>query len=161
MKYQKLLFLFFISSNLGFKNPEFLRKLNQEGDTEKFPEEINTSEAIPNIPNHKPDSIIPESTEPEITSSNNGTDSDTTIQNNGTETDIAIPSVISTQTYPTNIEKSILVLIGVGNYIIPPVHTPGRKIAFVVYYKVIIGTYILLISMTVIVKVTYYYRILI
>ena len=144
MKYENLLFLIFISFSFGFKNQEFFRKLNEVDDTEKLSEESDTSEPTPNVPSHQPDTAIPES--------NNGT--------NGTETDNPIPSVISAQTYPSNVGKSLLVLVGIGNYVIPPVRTPGRKVGFVVYYKMIIGTYILPIRMTVVVKITYYSRLL-
>ena len=158
MKYQNLLFLMFISFSFGFKNQEFFRKLNEAPDTEKFPEESDTSEPNPNVPAQQPDttestsnvpSDQPDSTTPE---SYNGI--------NGTETDKAIPSIISAQTYPSSVKKTQLVLVGVGNYVIPPVHTPGRTVGFVVYYKMIIRTYILPIRMTVFIKVTYYSRLL-
>ena len=182
MKYQNLLFLLFISFSFEFKNQEFFRKL-EEGDTEKYTDGSDTSETTPtnkpdstapettepapSVPNHDPDSTAPETTEvttnvPDSTippnNGTNGTETETTIPS--TETGTTIPSVISNQTYLPNVEKSVLVLVGVGKYTIPPIHTPGRKVAFVVYYKMIIGTYILPIHMTVTVRITYYLRFL-
>ena len=158
MKYQNLLFLLFISFSFEFKNQEFFRKLEIDN-TEKVTDDSDTSETTPT---NKPDSTAPESTESAPSIPNHDPDSTIPPYNgtNGTETETTIPSIISNQTYLPNVEKSVLVLVGVGKYTIPPIHTPGRKVAFVVYYKMIIGTYILPIHMTVTVRITYYLRFL-
>lgn len=77
---------------------------------------------------------------------------------NETVLDTALSDEISNQTYSPTVDKSLLVLIAIGNYhVYPP---PNRRINFIVYFKAIIGTYILPIRMTLIVRITYYYRLL-
>ena len=136
MKYLNLLFLIFISFSFEFKNPGFLRKLGEiEENTQSFDDGS--------------DSVIVSNSVPQ-----------TNPEGNDTQIETTIPAIISNQTYSPTVEKSLIILIAIGKFFLPPKNTPKREVSFVVYYKSIIKTYILPIRMTVIVKVTYYYRLL-
>ena len=166
MEFKKLLFLIFIPFSFQFKNQGILRQLEPVGDTNS---ELDSTEIVPStnsqdIPNHSyNETNTDESTNAELDSTEivPSTNSQDIPNHSYNETNtITIPSVISSQSYSPTVEKSLLVLIAIGNFVIQPINTPKREVAFVVFYKVIIGTYILPYRMTVKVKITYNNRLL-
>ena len=188
MKHEKFLLLILISFTFEFRSHSFMRKLQSESDMPSTePETIERETTLPLVvPTHTPDTTVPVGPEPSGSGGSGGPGNQTTPQpsipdHNATETETpeptttnpnvrpipghendpitTIPSVISQPTYdPVNTEPSLLVLVGVGNFKMPP-RQPNvvveQRVVFEVYYKRILGKTVLSLRMYVTIKVTY------
>ena len=190
MKYQKLLFLILISFTFEFISHSFMRKLESQSDIPGTEPETSEEETtLPYIvPTHAPDTTVPVGPEPSGPGPVGPGGQTTTPQpsipaHNATETETpeppttnpnvrpipghendpitTIPSIISQPTYdPEDTEPSLVVLVGVGNFIIPPKPpTPlpdvDLIVRFLVYFKKIFGNRVLSKKMFVNLKVAY------
>ena len=190
MKYQKLLFLILISFTFEFISHSFMRKLESQSDipgTE--PETTEEETTLPFIvPTHTPDTTVPVGPEPSGPGpvgpgGQTNTPQPSIPEHNATETETpeppttnpnvrplpghendpitTIPTIISQPIYdPVNTEPSLVILVGVGNFEIPPPPVmPDADVelivVFEVYFKKIFGQTILSKRMVVYLKVTY------
>ena len=185
MEYQKLLFLILISFTFGFKNHEFIRKLQETEIPSTEPEITEPETTIPFIiPDHQEDTTVPvvepggpdqpttgpggdspipshneTETETPETSQAAATTNPYAFPGHENEPETTIPSIISQPTYdPINTEPSLLVLVGVGNFKMPerrPNVVVEQVVVFEIYYKRILGTTVLAVRMYTYIKVTY------